>query len=290
VAGPHEPTASLEAAIAAQRACDERTVHELEVYRAYFDFEALDLPPAYRLEYTRAEVQGVTHLDGPWPPTMPMVKDEERHRRLFAKIRREQRYDIAEELLRRARPRLLDIADTLRIPESDASWERVTEQTAQAWKWQALEARRTVAECQRAYGLDRLRGSQRVERAMPVLAGILERFDAQRPGESSPEATPTPGSVANDQRREPPPPENDAAPPLTPNEQEWRATITRVVTAYRLDHHDQNPSVRAFALLESKTDEEQAYKTWAWRIRAHPRIVDPSLGWQQGEAMANSTN
>jgi hypothetical protein len=97
-----------------------------------------------------------------------------------------------------------------------------------------------------------------------------------------------PSRYAVAQRRDTSP--NETAPPLSPNEEEWQATITRVVTDYRLAHHGASPSVRAFALAASGADtpeeKTRAVKTWTSRIKTHPRIVDPALNWPAGEAMA----
>jgi len=79
---------------------------------------------------------------------------------------------------------------------------------------------------------------------------------------------------------------DDSAPPLTPNEQEWRGTITRTVTTYRADHQGQSPSVRIFAQIAEGTTDPRAYRRWRGRIKEHPRIVDPALKWPQGELMA----
>jgi hypothetical protein len=76
---------------------------------------------------------------------------------------------------------------------------------------------------------------------------------------------------------------------LSANEQDWRQSITEHVTAYRRDHGGANPSFRAFALLEGGGDPGQV-ATWRARVKRHPAIVDPSLEWPQGNAVARPIN
>jgi|SRR5215813_235076 len=74
---------------------------------------------------------------------------------------------------------------------------------------------------------------------------------------------------------------------LSSNEVEWRRIITETVNQYRRTRSGAFPSFRAFALLASGGD-TGAVDTWRARVRRHPAIVDPSLNWPQGEAVARA--
>jgi hypothetical protein len=68
---------------------------------------------------------------------------------------------------------------------------------------------------------------------------------------------------------------------LSEYERTLRATLTDWVMGYRADHHGQDTTLRGLVTLHGEN-----YQTWRTRIRRHPNIVGPRLGWADGDAIA----
>jgi hypothetical protein len=74
---------------------------------------------------------------------------------------------------------------------------------------------------------------------------------------------------------------------LSANALAWRAALSTAVLEYRAHHQGQSPSFRAAALAASGGDAGMV-DTWRSRVRRNALVVDPALGWPQGDAVANS--